>query len=197
MTEHRKVSKERRKKGHQQAEVNASGRLLKTDYTLFRMLYKSLKSGLLLLPLGIAVSDTILGVTKVCSASHDNEQQPKYYQEALVVVDRISRRFNGIQVNDKIIIINPYDAKSRIIRTVKGLEKEWVKVSDTDGSEFMAFVPKGYLWIENEITNPMELDSKEFGPIPQGLVIGRPMATLWRTNKGPIVPITNKNNNSE
>ena len=153
-------------------------------------MYKSLlRNGLLLLPLGIAASDTILGVTEVStgSASHDDEKQPKRYQEALVIVDRISRRFNGIEVNDKIIIIDPYDAKSRIIRTVKGLEKEWVKVSDTDGSEFMAFVPKGYLWVENETINNIELDSKEFGPIPQGLVIGRPIATLWRTNRGPIV----------
>ena len=27
---------------------------------------------------------------------------------------------------------------------------------------------------------------KEFGPIPQGLVLGRPIASLWRTKRGPI-----------
>ena len=126
-------------------------------------MYKQLlRNGLLLLPLGIAASDSIVGITNVSSSSQDDEKKhPKRYQDELVVIDRISRRFNGIEVNDKIVLINPYDAKSKIIRTVKGLEKEWVKVSDIDGSEFMAFVPKGYLWIENETaTNDIELDSK-------------------------------------
>jgi hypothetical protein len=112
-------------------------------------------------------------------------------------VDRISRRFRDVKLNENIILIDPYDPKSKIIRSVKGVEKQWVKVEDDDGTEFMAFIPKGYLWLEhsgNKVTEA-EFDSKEFGPVPKGLILGRPLGTLWRLSStsfpvGRVEPTT-------
>lgn len=144
------------------------------------------RNGLMLLPLGIALSDTVLGVTKVSGTSKSDSGH--HHVTELTLVDRISRRFRDVQLNENIILIDPYNPKSKIIRRVKGLEKAWVKVEDDDGTEFMAFIPKGYLWLEHSDSKltEAEYDSKDFGPVPKGLVLGRPVGTLWRMSSRSI-----------
>ena len=116
-----------------------------------------LRHGLLLLPFGVAVADNVVSITS--TDSHH-----------LVVVDKLSRRFIDYQKLEHVVMISPYDPSVRQIVRVTQTEREWVKVVVDDG-EFMAFVPKGYLWCEGGPT-----DSRDFGPSPKGLVVGRPMA---------------------
>jgi hypothetical protein len=133
----------------------------------------ALRRGLLLLPFGVAISDNVISVTTTTTATANE----------VVVVDRVSRRFVDYQKAEPVVMVSPYDPAVRIIRRVKGTEKEWVKVVDDDG-EFMAFVPKGYIWCEGDDgASPADVDSRDFGPAPKGLIVGRPLARfLWRTS---------------
>ena len=84
--------------------------------------------------------------------------------------------YNALKVNDIVIVTSPEDPNKFICKRIKALGGEEVNYSDDSflsqfgiSSFVRDFVPKGHVWLEGDNSNH-SLDSRNFGPIPIGLV---------------------------
>lgn len=101
-------------------------------------------------------------------------------------------RPRNLQRDDIVLFKSPSDPDVVYCKRVKGVGRDTLNVgdiygatstgtgtgteSDDDGS-FWTTVPKGHLWVEGD--NFHSIDSRNFGPISDGLVIGRVSCVIW------------------
>jgi len=76
-----------------------------------------------------------------------------------------------------VILRSPVNPREMICKRVKAIEDDEVK------HEFTKIrVPKGYVWIEGD--NYFESkDSREYGPVPSGLITGVVVYKIWPFNQ--------------
>ncbi|KAL8103480.1 mitochondrial ATP-independent inner membrane protease subunit 1a-like [Apium graveolens] len=92
-----------------------------------------------------------------------------------VLAEKISPRFGKVCLNDVVLIRSPEDPRKIVTKRIVGMEGDNVTYSinpESDDSFKTVVVPKGHVWIEGD-NKYMSRDSKDFGPVPYGMIVGR------------------------
>ncbi|CAH9113523.1 unnamed protein product [Cuscuta europaea] len=98
-----------------------------------------------------------------------------------VLAERLSTRFEKIVPGDVVLARSPENPKKIINKRVVGVAGDTVKfLADPRNSdkEETILVPKGHVWIEGDFKYNTN-DSREFGPVPYGLIEGRIIWIVW------------------
>jgi len=87
--------------------------------------------------------------------------------------------YNRIGVGDIVVAKNPTHPNNKIIKRVRGLEGERIPF---EYRQLERFVPSGTVWVEGDNTTDSR-DSRNYGPLPIGLIQGQVVARVWPTDK--------------
>ncbi|KAF8115242.1 hypothetical protein N665_0029s0081 [Sinapis alba] len=91
----------------------------------------------------------------------------------------LSERISKVSRGDVVVLQSPQDPNKLPIKRVIGLEGDCVSfVVDKDESRRTILVPKGHVWVEGDYTHNSR-DSRIFGPLPYGLILGRVLWRVW------------------
>ncbi|KAJ6812448.1 putative mitochondrial inner membrane protease subunit 1 isoform X2 [Iris pallida] len=98
----------------------------------------------------------------------------------VVAVDRIAARRGSVGVGDIVLVTAPDNPRKVIAKRVTGLGGDAVTfLVDPQGEESeTVVVPKGHVWIQGDNIYDSR-DSRQFGPVPYGLIQGRVFFRLW------------------
>ena len=102
-----------------------------------------------------------------------------------VLVDLITP-VTKVKQNDIILAHDPEESDEYIVKRVTALAGQFVEVDEDCGGAYTRkyayqgklTVPTGYCWVEGDNKSKSH-DSREFGPLPLGLIKGRVLFTLW------------------
>ena len=79
---------------------------------------------------------------------------------------------------DIILFRSPTDPEKVLTKRVVGLQGDTVKPKHPPYPRDEARVPRNHLWVEGDNTFH-SVDSNNFGPISQGLVVGKVVTVIW------------------
>ncbi|CAK9181730.1 unnamed protein product [Ilex paraguariensis] len=101
----------------------------------------------------------------------------------LVLAERISTRLGKVGPGDVVLLRSPENPRKIVTKRVMGLEGDSVTyVVDPKKSykQETLVVPKGHVWIQGDNIYASN-DSRNFGPVPYGLLVGRVFWRVWLT----------------
>jgi len=105
-------------------------------------------------------------------------------QGELVIEDHITYRLfpDSLARGDLIIAKSPIDPDNTVIcKRIIGLPGDIVCVDPTGEyapSTEHLLVPKGHVWVAGDNAS-LSRDSRTYGPLPKGLILGRIIARIW------------------
>ncbi|PGH05157.1 hypothetical protein AJ80_08393 [Polytolypa hystricis UAMH7299] len=105
-----------------------------------------------------------------------------------VLVSKFYKYGKSIQVGDMVVIRHPFFLHSHAGKRVVGMPGDFVlknapfKDGVGKGEDLMIQVPEGHVWLTGD-NLPWSRDSREYGPVPLGLVIGKVVARAWPLSK--------------
>ncbi|KAL5731865.1 hypothetical protein ACHQM5_004553 [Ranunculus cassubicifolius] len=97
------------------------------------------------------------------------------------LIDRFSHRFGKVTQGDIVVVRSPDNPRKMITKRVLGLEGDPVTyMVDPGNSEETTtiVVPQGHVWVQGDNIYASR-DSRNFGPIPYGLVEGKVFYRIW------------------
>ncbi|XP_038990266.1 mitochondrial inner membrane protease subunit 1-like [Phoenix dactylifera] len=99
----------------------------------------------------------------------------------IIAVDRVTARWGTVAVGDVVLLRSPENPRKTVTKRVLGLEGDAVTyIVDPhkgDASKTLV-VPKGYVWVQGDNIYDSR-DSRQFGPVPYGLIQGRAFYRVW------------------
>ncbi|KAM0953009.1 putative signal peptidase I [Dioscorea sansibarensis] len=100
----------------------------------------------------------------------------------VVAVERISVRSGTVGVGDVVLLRSPENPLKIVTKRVTGLEGDSVTFERDpargDHRRKTVLVPKGHVWVQGDNIYESR-DSRQFGPVPYGLIQGRAFCKLW------------------
>lgn len=129
------------------------------------------------IPVALAMSD-IFHVSKVEGSSMRPTLNPSDLDSHDWVMLRKFRATSNLKVNDIVLLKSPFDPSKILCKRVKALSLDTIKCDTTDnnGNNSM-LIPRGHIWVEGD--NIHSVDSRDFGPISEGLVVGKVLFIIW------------------
>ncbi|KAM0746856.1 mitochondrial inner membrane peptidase complex catalytic subunit [Meredithblackwellia eburnea MCA 4105] len=114
------------------------------------------------------------------------------YQGDYIVHSPLLLRFSRPKRGQLVTAISPLDPSAEVLKRVIGIPGDTVCVDPSgergrvsgggneDGGDKMEYVriPKGHVWLAGDNTSN-STDSRDYGPVPVGLVKGIVLAKLW------------------
>lgn len=102
--------------------------------------------------------------------------------KSIITVD-VDDKGNDVPIEDVIVLIDAAadddtDEKRKQQINTQTLSKR------TFGSR-MIYVPKGHVWLEGD-NSENSLDSRNYGPVPMGLIQSRAIARIWPFNEATV-----------
>ncbi|XP_022325691.1 mitochondrial inner membrane protease subunit 1-like [Crassostrea virginica] len=107
-----------------------------------------------------------------------NSMYPAIHSSDKALIEYLSVSNFKIQKGDIVILKNPYRPTGLVCKRVVGMEQD--KITKEDGK--VITVPKGHVWIEGD-NKPESEDSRDYGPVPYGLLESRVFYRWWPTNR--------------
>ncbi|KAI3986469.1 hypothetical protein MKX01_037751 [Papaver californicum] len=102
----------------------------------------------------------------------------------LLLMEKISTLLGKVNNGDIVLVRSPENPKKILSKRILGMERDTVTyLVDPQYSEKCRTitVPKGHIWIQGDnIYNSR--DSRQFGPVPYGLVQGKVFWRIWPIN---------------
>lgn len=87
----------------------------------------------------------------------------------------------GFRAGDVVVTRNPRDPSMRLCKRIVGMPGDLVFVDPTF-SDMQIQVPNGHVWLQGDnIANSQ--DSRNFGPVPIALLVGRVEARIFPFNQ--------------
>ena len=125
---------------------------------------------------------TTVVVTGLSMTPTINENSKK----SVVLVDLLTPA-RKLKQNDIVLCHDPEESGKYIIKRISGLAGQFIDIDQTrpgkhslqNAYDSKLIVPSGCCWVEGD-NKVKSHDSRHFGPIPLGLLIGRVMFTLWQ-----------------
>lgn len=97
----------------------------------------------------------------------------------VVLVQKFNvRKPNLLQKGDIVMFRSPTHPEKILTKRVIGVQGDLVKPRDPNYPKETALIPRNHLWVEGD--NAFHsIDSNNFGPISQALVVGKVAAIIW------------------
>lgn len=99
----------------------------------------------------------------------------------IVAVERISPRCSLISVGDVVLLRSPENPLKTVTKRVLALEGDAITFLLDPSKGFATktvLVPKGHVWVQGDNIYESR-DSRQFGPVPYGLIEGRAFCRIW------------------
>jgi inner membrane protease subunit 2 len=78
-----------------------------------------------------------------------------------------------VEMNDICIFKHPMNMALNLIKRVRGIQGDWCYYQNKGQT-----IPQGSVWFQGD-ESFRSLDSRDFGPVPRGLIIGKAIAIIW------------------
>jgi signal peptidase I len=105
----------------------------------------------------------------------------------VVLTEYISPRLSLLKPGDVVVATKPNDRKTSVIKRIRGVSGDtiWVHRHGALSPEQIV-VPTGHVWLEGD--NPLQsTDSRNYGPVPLGLVRGRIVLRFWPLTQARMI----------
>ncbi|KAE8450964.1 hypothetical protein EG329_005404 [Mollisiaceae sp. DMI_Dod_QoI] len=101
-----------------------------------------------------------------------------------VLVSKTYRRGRGIKVGDLVQFDSVVEPGDKVIKTVLGLEGDYVLRDSPGANDQMIQIPQGHCWVVGDNLHASR-DSRMFGPMPVALIKGKVIAKVlpWSERK--------------
>jgi len=97
----------------------------------------------------------------------------------IILTDQITPRLGQLNRGDIVVARSPRKPREHICKRVIALSGDSIAINRLDGTlASMPIVPRGHIWVEGD-NSSNSADSRDYGPIPVGLVKGRVMFKIW------------------
>lgn len=107
--------------------------------------------------------------------------EPAIYARDVILTERVSVRMRVLPSNAVVVVRSPSDPTTYICKRLVAGPGDRVPYSSP-----LAFVPKGHVWLEGD-NRDNSTDSRDYGPVPFGLIRGRVVTKLWPLSDfGPV-----------
>ncbi|KAG8223730.1 hypothetical protein J437_LFUL003636 [Ladona fulva] len=100
--------------------------------------------------------------------------EPTIQSKNVILTENITPRLRRIRKGDIVIARSPSNPREKICKRVIALPGDRVSW----GLFYSDVVPRGYVWLEGDNKNN-STDSRNYGPVPQGLILGRAVCKVW------------------
>lgn len=136
--------------------------------------------GLSWIPVALAMSD-VFHVSKVDGSSMRPTLNPSDLDPHDWVVLKKFKPTSNLKVNDIVLLKSPFDPSKILCKRVKALSLDTIKcdankdANSNDNSTML--IPRGHVWVEGD--NIHSVDSRNFGPISEGLIVGKVLFIIW------------------
>ncbi|ODM97312.1 Mitochondrial inner membrane protease subunit 1 [Orchesella cincta] len=107
----------------------------------------------------------------ICSGP---SMEPNIRSHDILFTEHISPRTGNLSRGDIIVARSPTNPSTFICKRIVALPED--HLLQADGT--LQHVPKGHIWIEGDNVDN-STDSRNYGPIPMGLVRGRAVVRVW------------------
>uniref|UniRef100_A0A061RXL1 Mitochondrial inner membrane protease subunit 1 n=1 Tax=Tetraselmis sp. GSL018 TaxID=582737 RepID=A0A061RXL1_9CHLO len=94
---------------------------------------------------------------------------------SLIVRENLTSRFCENKQGDVVVACNPLDVRHQICKRVIGLPGDSIF---SPRKEQLTVVPPGHVWLQGDNLNNSR-DSREYGPVPEALILGRVVYQVW------------------
>ena len=94
------------------------------------------------------------------------------------------RRWWPLRINDVVVFTDPSDPSLQLVKRVAALPGDVViNPNNRIGESTRFLVPEGRVWVLSDNVDPRNVDSRQLGPVPQGLIHGRIIYLIWPFNR--------------
>ena len=97
--------------------------------------------------------------------------EPVIKEGDIFLLSRSCVRNQSLNPGDIIVSKSPVQPKDHICKRVVGLAGDTMSHHRADGCTYK-YIPKGHVWLEGD-NKEMSKDSRDYGPVPYGLILGR------------------------
>lgn len=139
--------------------------------------------GLSWVPVALALSD-VFHISKVDGVSMRPTLNPNDLDNRDWVTIKKFRPTANFQVNDIVLMKSPFDPSNILCKRVKALPLDTVRYSEGEDGEGSMIIPRGHVWVEGD--NIHSMDSRKFGPVSEGLIIGKVLFIIWPPHRWKV-----------
>ncbi|KAL9956044.1 hypothetical protein ACROYT_G037463 [Oculina patagonica] len=94
----------------------------------------------------------------------------------LVITEHLSAQLRTIKKGDVVIVRSPEDPNCLICKRIAAMSGELIRTGIDGKDDFK--IPRGHVWLLGD--NPdCSKDSRDYGPVPYGLIRGRAFFKVW------------------
>lgn len=131
--------------------------------------FKKTAIGLSWIPVALAMTD-VVQISRIKGHSMRPTLNPQDGRYDWVLVNKI--QISNCKRNDIILLRSPLEPMKVFCKRVKAVAFDEIKNNSTQVA-----IPRGHVWVEGD--NLHSIDSKNFGPVSNGLILGRVMCVIW------------------
>ncbi|KAH6562969.1 hypothetical protein BSLG_002645 [Batrachochytrium salamandrivorans] len=103
----------------------------------------------------------------------------------IVLVERISWRRRRLALGDVVVCISPLHPSRLVCKRILGLPGDIICKDPRQSNPEWIKIPKGTVWIQGDNFENSR-DSREFGPVPMGLIRGHVLCRIFPSFKYPF-----------
>lgn len=106
---------------------------------------------------------------------------PNFQNDITLVKKYGLKKTDSFKKGDIIMFKSPTDPEKLLTKRVLGLQGDTIKCLDRYPKQ-TTIIPRNHLWVEGD-NEFHSIDSNNFGPISQALVIGKVVGVIWPLNR--------------
>ncbi|KAL3508815.1 hypothetical protein ACH5RR_028216 [Cinchona calisaya] len=99
----------------------------------------------------------------------------------VLLVEHLSTKMGKVGPGDVVVVRSPENPRKSVTKRIVAMEGETVTFLVEPGlsdRSHTVLVPKGHVWIQGDNIHSSR-DSRQFGPIPYGLIVGKAFCRVW------------------
>lgn len=100
--------------------------------------------------------------------------EPTIKSDDILLTEHITAQMHKLRRGDIVIAKCPSNPSQNICKRIIGLPGDKIKL----GFASCKIVPVGHVWLEGDNLNNSS-DSRDYGPVPQGLIRSRALCKIW------------------
>ncbi|KAG0025749.1 IMP1 inner mitochondrial membrane peptidase-like [Podila clonocystis] len=100
----------------------------------------------------------------------------------IVGYESLTQRFSKLETGDLVVAVSPRDPSKLICKRIIGAAGDKVCIDPVSVHRQYITVPPGHYWLMGDNLNN-STDSREYGPVSGGLILGRVFARVWPSPK--------------